>query len=456
MPEETLGLDRIASLIDHRVEEPDIEYKTWMDLSTPENKSKIAKHLCALTNFGSGWLIFGISDDGSHSEPHPGSLSLYSQDIINGIVARYLHPVFHCNVYFAQSKKKAKKYPIVRVPPHGGQPVSAKADGPLVNKQRVGVTRGIHYTRLPGPRSEPIDSPELWRPILHRCVLAERENLIGSISRLFEQPSLVDNTSSLGEFLDEAIERWNVSQEKGWLVDPVKNRTAFGFELLTSERNEVTPISLAELVNKIREASNASVSETNGLPAFDYYGDLARRSVILVNEIEGYEGKAITDKGTYLFAPSLWRAMRNGVGAEVRPFHEDTDWIQSAVQERSSRRWEPGTRLCPRFQASRIFGWIAFVRSFAKAFGDAQRLRLIVDYVGLAGRRIDDPRAGFYISRDKTSATGQRRFEIEWTVEKLAGDGAFEVAALLLNPILRLFDGWEINAELVRKSLKDY
>ena len=427
-----------------------------MDLSTPENKSKIAKHLCALANFGGGWLIFGISDDGTHSEPHAEDLSLYSQDIINSIVARYLHPVFHCNVYFAQSKKTKKNYPVVRVPPHGAQPVSAKADGPLVNKQRVGVTKGIHYTRLPGPRSEPIDTPELWRPVLHRCVLAEREHLIGSISRLFEQPTLISNTSSLGDFLDEATVSWNESQGKGWLVDPVANRTAFGFQLLTSERNEVAPISLMKLTNTIREASNASDAETNGLPTFSYYGGLERRSVILVNDIEGYEAKAIIDKGTYLFAPSLWRAMINGLGAEVRPFHEDTDWIRSRVQERSSREWGPGTRLSARFQASRIFGWIAFVRSFARAFEDAQSLRLIVDYVGLAGRKIDDTRAGFYLSQDRVSGTNRRRFEIEWTVEKMAGDGALEVTALLLNPVLRLFDGWEINAELVRKALKEY
>src|SRR5690348_14549515 len=91
-----------------------------------------------------------------------------------------------------------------------------------------------------------------------------------------------------------------------------------------------------------------SDAETNGLPTFSYYGGLERRSVILVNDIEGYEAKAIIDKGTYLFAPSLWRAMINGLGAEVRPFHEDTDWIRSRVQERSSREWGPGTRLSAR------------------------------------------------------------------------------------------------------------
>lgn len=41
------NLDRLANLIDHRTEELAVEYKSWMDLSDSEHKSKIAKHLCA-------------------------------------------------------------------------------------------------------------------------------------------------------------------------------------------------------------------------------------------------------------------------------------------------------------------------------------------------------------------------------------------------------------------------
>ena len=126
----TQDLDRLSSLIDHRTEEPEVEYKAWMDLSTPENKAKLAKHLCALSNYGGGWIIFGVSDDGSHTEPHPGDLAPYNQDIINGIVSRYLHPAFHCNVHFVISPKTSKQYPVVQVPPHGAQPICAKSDGP--------------------------------------------------------------------------------------------------------------------------------------------------------------------------------------------------------------------------------------------------------------------------------------------------------------------------------------
>ena len=64
LPEDTYDSAFLAGLIDHRREEPDIEYKAWLDLSAPEARAKIAKHLCALSNFGGGWLVFGVADDG--------------------------------------------------------------------------------------------------------------------------------------------------------------------------------------------------------------------------------------------------------------------------------------------------------------------------------------------------------------------------------------------------------
>ena len=180
-----------------------------------------------------------------------------------------------------------------------------------------------------------------------------------------------------------------------------------------------------------------------------------RPAVMLFGDTEGYENNSIYSDGAYLFAPSLWRVLISGLGAEVRPYHEDTDWVRGIVQERSSRKWPIGTRLTPRFQASRVYIFVAFVRNFARMFSDAERVRLVADYNGLADRVIDDPRAGIYYSRDRMSVTTGRRSQIEATIEKLAGDGASEAAALLLNPVLRLFDGWQINGESVRKSAKD-
>jgi hypothetical protein len=453
---DTLDLERIASLVDHRTEEPDVEYKSWMDLASSENKSKTAKHLCALANYGGGWLVFGIADDGSHALPHPDELGGYNQDTINGIVSRYLHPSFHCNVHFVTSRATGRLYPVVQVPPHGAQPICAKSDGPLVDKRRIGVTQGTHYIRVPGPNSVPIDRPELWQQLLHRCVVRERDTLLASISRLFVSPAVVPNRSPLDDFVDDAIARWNDLQKQGWLVDPKQNRTALGFQFLQGTGDPSPQIKLSSLKDAIREASNAADAECSGQTTFDmsHRGSTAP-SVLVVGQTEGYETASIQEKGAYVFAPAYWRALATDIGAEVRPYHEDTDWVRSAMTQRSSRAWVPGAHLSPRFQAARIYEFMAFVRNLAQAFPSAERVTLTADYSGLTDRTIRDTVPGIHYSVDRKAASVGRRIRIEATIESLAGGGAADSATLLLNPTLRLFDGWEVASEFIRKAARE-
>jgi hypothetical protein len=449
-------LDRLAALVDHRTEEPDIEYKSWMDLSNSEHKSKLAKHLCALANYGGGWIVFGIANNGSHAEPHPNDLKGYSQDIINGIVSRFLHPSFHCNVYFVTSPLTNKHYPVVRVPPHGAQPVSAKTDGPLVEKQRVGVTQGVHYIRTSGPKSVPIDRPELWKEVLHRCVLAERAQLLSSIGRLFERPTIVAEAPLLDKFVDISIDRWNALQTSGWPVDPRANKSTVCFQFKKDDGNSVQAIPLKQLPNSLREASNAADAECQfAVAPFDLsYSGMTSPSVILFEDIEGYESDAIIKDGAYLFAPSLSRVLINGLGSEVRPYHEDTEWVKGAVEGRSSRKWPVGERLSPSFQASRMYAFVLFVRHFSQSFPDAARCIFVVDFEGLENRIIGETR-GFDFRGEKRASTSKRRFRLEIALEKLTGDGASETAASLLNPIFRLFGGTEVDANFVRRKVLD-
>ena len=445
----------MAALIDHQVEEPDVEYKAWMDLSTPENRSKIAKHICAISNYGGGWIVFGVNDNGGADQDRPTELNGYNQDVLNGIVARYLEPELHCNVYFPKSGLTDQAHPVVRVPPHGAQPVCAKADGPLVEKRRVGVTKGVHYIRVAGPRSEPISEPEMWRPVIHRCVLAEREQLLGSIGRLFEKPSIVATPTAIADFLDNTIERWNSSQTEGWPVDPQQNRSALGFELLKSNSGPISQIKLSALKSSVRESSNIAEQECNGFPSFNLsYEGLVTPAVFLWDNIDGLESNAVVKDNEYLFAPAVSRVLINGLGAEVRTQHEDSLWVRDLVPQRSSRQWPVGTRFSPSFQASRVFGFVVFVRAIASAFPDAARVRLIVDYNGLTDRILAETRGYTFLGPEKKSSTDHRRVQIETTIESLAGDGAIDTAISLLNPIFRLFDGWEMKKEYFVQAIK--
>ena len=87
------GPSYLSGLVDNPREAPEVEYKAWLDLNDKEVRAKLAKHICALANFGGGWLVFGIDDDRTPSEPHPGDLSAYGQDEINGIASKFLTPL---------------------------------------------------------------------------------------------------------------------------------------------------------------------------------------------------------------------------------------------------------------------------------------------------------------------------------------------------------------------------
>ena len=61
----------LQELVDAPRERLDVEYKAWLDLTDGPTRAKLARHLCALANFGGGFLVFGIDDDMTPSGPRP-------------------------------------------------------------------------------------------------------------------------------------------------------------------------------------------------------------------------------------------------------------------------------------------------------------------------------------------------------------------------------------------------
>jgi hypothetical protein len=81
---------------------------------------------------------------------------------------------------------------------------------------------------VPGPKSVPIDTPQLWRDLLHRCVVNERQSLLGSISRLFDRPVTTTEVVRIDSLIDAAASRWNsAAPESGWPVNARENRVVF-------------------------------------------------------------------------------------------------------------------------------------------------------------------------------------------------------------------------------------
>jgi hypothetical protein len=174
----------IQDAVDRRVEAQDLEYKDWVDLRDPVARAEIAKDLAALSNYGGGYLVFGITDEGECSANPPQSLDGFDAEAFNLIVDKYLTPTFQCESFTARPTAGGDLCVVVRVPPHRSVPVCARADGPLVDGKHRGVRIGRYYTRAPQPRSVPIESPDQWKDIIRRCVVFERDVLLREIARI--------------------------------------------------------------------------------------------------------------------------------------------------------------------------------------------------------------------------------------------------------------------------------
>jgi hypothetical protein len=198
----------VQDLVENPRETLEIELKEWLDLSQPLQRAKVARHICALANHGGGYLIFGIRDDLSVDPNHPGDLSRYSRDYFAGIVEKYLTPTFQCDIFFVPASSTGRVCVVVRVPSHASIPICARSNGPDDEKGRTqGIWVGEHYTRMPGPKSEAIKTPEHWKPVIHRCVLNERQTLLESIGHILGAREIVTRSgdSMLKSFHDAMI-----------------------------------------------------------------------------------------------------------------------------------------------------------------------------------------------------------------------------------------------------------
>lgn len=438
----------LEDLVNRRMEAPQIEYKRWMPLTQKEERANIARHICALANLGGGYLIFGFEDDGQPAEPYPDDLAAYGQDAINAIGERHLEPQPHCEVHYITAAS-GKVYPVVRVPAHGLVPVCAKRDGPHDSKgQPTGIRAGVHYIRVAGPRSVPIDSPGLWRDLLHRCVLSERATLLNSIGQLFDkvQPGSA-GTNALDEWLHLAVAAWQEVSTGAWPITLADNYTAFGFRLLRDDGQAPKEIELPALKDAIRNASIASGSLLkHGCAVFELgWGSDQREKVMLVEGQEGYEMRVDTPAGNIVSTPAFWRVTTQGSGTDIQGLPEDSSWARDSVQRRGrTRSWLPGQRLSPIFQITTMAERLAFVLKFAEAFADATRCELVVEFAGLAGRTLDETDPGIHYSLDRSSAVNSRRQRVSVGLTAFAADPA-QAAGALLGPIFRLFDSFTVN-----------
>lgn len=320
----------------------------------------------------------------------------------------------------------------------------------------VGITQGTPYVRIAGPQSVAVDAPELWRDLIHRCVINEREALLGSIRGLLGRPTVAPEMAPLARLLDVGGETWNaLTPASGFGIDARSNRVPYAFRLLAENGTPTSPLSVKDLKRALREASYAA--DAGIQMGWSFFVEAGRREeapiVDVADGVECLQADMVAPDGNFSSVPTLWRASVDGSGFEVRTLHEDGDRFVQAMKQRTSARWEKGENIVPIFQMRVAWQFVVFVRELAARFADASTVELGIEYVGLKGREVNDPDPRVSFLQGK-AARDARRTIVRTPVARLAGDGALEVTRSLVNPMLRLFDGYEMSADHVQRRLR--
>nr|AOO91875.1 ATPase AAA [Rhizobium leguminosarum bv. trifolii] len=450
MAKTTDGRSDLTDLVDYPRETLDIELKDWIDLGDKVAQAKLARHIAALANHGGGYLVFGFRDDESIAPSRPTDLSGYSRDTFGRVVTRYLTPAFQCDVQLIQSSA-GLIYPVVRVPSHGSTPIGAKADGPHDPKgQPQGIRAGTYYVRKPGPKSEAAMGVEDWQPLIRRCILFDRDSLLGDIARAVQprsEPPAPAIEDRLKTWHGESEARWRAILGKAtalrWLVDIEANHCQLSYMILSDTGIAIPAHELQRVLAEV----NRDVRQTVWTGWSMFY-PFTRPEIAAAlhpefddgSGVDVLESNLIGDGDFDISLPDYWRFAVDGRAPIIRPYREDR---QRSVEGKGR---PAGTWLSPETIVRETAELVTHARIVAERY-EGSRVAFRCTWRGLAGREIDDF-GDIYWSPGRHARADQRTTIGTWDVPVLAANW-HEVVAQLSCPVLNLFGFTECGGELV-------
>jgi hypothetical protein len=235
-------------------------------------------------------------------------------------------------------------------------------------------------------------------------------------------------------------------------VDLTKNFVALGFELITEgDQPSVTTDDIKRVLSR-RSTQHFGPHRyfEEGLP-----GD-GRPYVIDNAGVEGLQAEAVIHEGHVEDLPSIWRINEALCGVEVLSFWEDTAWLKSAVEGKSSRKWESGKNLWIAVQLEYIEGFLSSVRDLVVQFGLQGRVRIRVIYHGLAERVLNSPRSSMSYSMRYKAHQASKSVDLTFDLAALDDEVRSAAVATIAQAVNKLFQGPEITAEGVVQILNSH
>ncbi len=209
--QELAGLRQLQALIAYPREGLDVELKGWLDMTDEAHQADFVKAILALANHGGGFVLIGFGEENGTWVPdeasRPATLAAYDQDRLNGLVANYAEPSFHCELHHVAHPQTGALHPVIRVP-GGTVPIRAKRDG------AAHVRINSYYIRRPGPSSDTPRTGREWDGLIGRCIRIQREHLLDDLRRILEgrgfaaAPPAPTAEEQLDEWAAESRQRW--------------------------------------------------------------------------------------------------------------------------------------------------------------------------------------------------------------------------------------------------------
>jgi hypothetical protein len=424
----------------------DIEVKNWLDMKDANHRADLAKAIIAIANHGGGFVVMGLDEDGAGqftvASERPQDLSLFSQDVIQDVVQKYLEPVIQCRVDHVVHPDGHGSFPVIVVPGEHRTPIKARAgspDGKLV-VNRV-------YIRRPGPRSEEPKTSAEWDQLFERCIRARRDELLDGIRDLLAgaspRPAAVVPTlrDRLAAFMAKGEQNW--AQRVATLPPNAPPRFPHGFYDAGFALDGILPErGLGALASVLQN----SLRNHSGWPPFAYLHSEPFRPRPIGGAIEAWFGPAKDRQFDDAAHSDFWRISPDGYFFTRRGYNED----------RGYRDVPLGTSFDITTSSLRISETIMQVYYVLRELG-AQNETVLMSFrwTGLSGRRlvsIGNPNR--MLSSDNYKAD-QKELSISKEIAHNAiPDAIPDLTWEILAPVYQLFDFWPLPKRLVEEEVR--
>lgn len=455
-------LEHIRSLVDGRPRELlSVELKDWFDPQTVEGVAKLVRAAFALRNQDGGYLVIGFDD--KTREPTTPAASLvgitarFNQDTIQGIVSKYASQTFEIAVDFPI--RDGHQFVVVSIPPGVAMPVACKAD--LRSGNDFSLRESEIYVRTLTSNGTISSARASWRDIdalMRRC-FENRESDYGRLLLKAFSGISPNNVKGIFQNLSLAAEQ---GVSAGLSAEEIIDQSAERFAIVAIERSVILPtVGYWDIGLRINGPMPEHVSNRKFL-------------------------ELIAASNPHLTGWPIWLDASSFADTSAHPYPFDGRW-EAFIYRPSENRWgawghldfevfDPkgnfflrrgfqddiggnsvdtrGKTVDPLIQIFRIAESLVVAQAFAKALGCSEEettLHFAFRWIGLKGRVLTVWSEPMW-SIDGDGPAHQDEIRSKTNLPLAAGrEAIIQRTHEAVLPLSRIFGGYELKEELVRK-----